>query len=126
MLGAVVAVGQPLPAGALQQGDRAIIPGADGQALCLKRVAQAAVGMLDTSDLRVLQVAFDAQVFRKREFSEAVSKMVQHNMPGGGLHLDGPASGLAVWQSVVSQGLTPVMDHERWVRSSDLAGLGQG
>ena len=47
--------------------------------------------------------------------------MSQDSMPGGGLQLDGPPSCLGVLKGMVARGLTPVTDHERWVRTSELA-----
>ena len=67
-----------------------------------------------------MEVKFDTQGSRRAEFADAVARMTQDKMPGGGLQLDGPPSGLEVLKSMVSRGLTPVTDHERWVRSSDL------
>ena len=75
---------------------------------------------MECRDFRVLDTKFDTQGTRRVEFSEAVAKMSQIIMPGGGLQLDGPPSSLEVLKSMVSRGLTPVTDHERWVRTSDL------
>ena len=112
--------GQALPAGALHQGDRAITVGANGDAICLKRLDKALVGSMEGKDLRVLDPVYDGQGTRRVEFAEAVSRMSQDAMPGGGLQLDGPPSCLGVLKSMVGRGLTPVTDHERWVRASDI------
>ena len=45
--------------------------------------------------------------------------MSQDEMPGGGLMLDGPPSALAVMKGIVARGLTPVTDHEYWVRTNE-------
>ena len=116
----VCAEGQPLPVGALQQGDRAIISNAGGDPVCLKRISRAQVNSMDNKDLRVLDPIFDSQGTRRIEFAEAVARMSQDPMPGGGLQLDGPASCLGVLKAMVARGLMPVTDHERWVRTSDL------
>ena len=66
----VFAEGQALPVGALQQGDRAIIPGANEKSVCLKRILQTQVGSMDSKDLRVLDLTFDAQGIRRMEFAD--------------------------------------------------------
>ena len=95
----VFQAGQVLPPGAVHLGDRAIIAGAGGNSICLKRVPQDRVGTMESRDFMVLDTKFDAQGTRRLEFAEAVSKMSQITMPGGGLQLDGPASSLEVLRS---------------------------
>ena len=82
--------GQALPPGAVQLGDRAIIPDEAGNSVCLKRILQTQVGSMESKDLRILDPTFDSQGSRRMEFADAVAKMSQDAMPGGGLQLDGP------------------------------------
>ncbi|CAE7219985.1 ANK1 [Symbiodinium sp. CCMP2592] len=117
----VVQAGQPLPAGVVQQGDRAILDLGGGQQLCLKQIDAGLVGSMDAEDLRVLPLRFDPQGQRRAEFADMVALMKQVDMPGGKLQLDGPPSGLEVMKSMVMRGLTPVTDHEHWVRTHELA-----
>ena len=112
--------GQALFAGAIHQGDRAIIVGANGDAICLKRLDKALVGSMEGKDLWVLDPVYDGHGTRRIEFAEAVSRMSQDAMPGKGLQLDGPPSCFGVLKSMVGRGLTPVIDHERWVRASEI------
>ena len=113
--------GQALPPGAVQLGDRAIIPDDAGNSICLKRILQTQVGSMESKDLRILDPVFDSQGSRRMEFADAVAKMSQDAMPGGGLQLDGPSSCLGVLKSMVARGLTPVTDHERWVRTCEIS-----
>ena len=116
----VYAEGQALPPGSLQQGDRAIVNASDGSALCIKRIPKDSVGSMECRDLRVLETRFDMQGSRRVDFADAVARMTTNAMPGGGLQLDGPASSLDVLKGMVARGLTPVTDHERWVRANEL------
>lgn len=47
--------------------------------------------------------------------------MTSDDLPGGKLQLEGPSTALQVLRSLSDRGQTPVTDHERWVRSSDIA-----
>ena len=112
-------VGIALPADSLTLGNnKALVPKNDG-ALCVKLVPKAKVNTIDVVDLRVLPMTFDEQKNRRLEFAQAVGKMRQVSMPGGGLQLDGPVSSLGVLKGMVSRGLTPVTDHEHWVRTHE-------
>lgn len=116
----VVNEGVPLPAGSVTLGNnKALIPEAGG-ALAVKQVPKSLVGTMGVRDLRTLPLFFDPQGNRRQEFSLAVARMSQDSMPGGGLLLDGPPSTLGVLKSMVARGLTPVTDHEHWVRTHDL------
>ena len=117
----VVPAGQGLPAGAVNLGDRAIVDAGAGLLVALKQVPQSQVGTMETRDLRVLPLRFDGQGQRRADFNEVVSQMSQDDMPGGKLQLDGPPSALEVVRSMVLRGLTPVTDHEHWVRTHELA-----
>ena len=117
----VIPQGQGLPAGAVQLGDRAIIDHGGGVQVAIKQVAHSQVGTMEARDLRVLPIRYDAQGQRRAEFGDVVSQMSQDDMPGGKLQLDGPPSALEVMRSMVLRGLTPVTDHEHWVRTHDLA-----
>ena len=117
----VVQAGQALPAGAVQLGDRAIVDVGNGQHLCLKQIDANLVGSMEAEDLHVLPLRFDPQGQRRAEFADMVALMKQVDMPGGKLQLDGPPSGLEVMKSMVMRGLTPVTDHEHWVRTHELA-----
>ena len=86
----------------------------------MKRISKDKVGSMDSRDLRVLDIRFDFQGNRKAEFAECVSRMSQSSMPGGGLQLDGPPTTHEVLKGMASRGLTPVTDHERWVRTQEL------
>lgn len=68
----------------------------------------------------MLALDFDEQKSRRVDFAKAVGRMTQDDMPGGGLLLDGPPSTLGVLRSMVLRGLTPVTDHEHWVRTHDI------
>ena len=110
----VVNEGVPLPAGSVTLGNnKALIPEAGG-ALAVKQVPKSLVGTMGVRDLRTLPLVFDPQGNRRQEFSLAVARMSQDSMPGGG------ASTLGVLKSMVARGLTPVTDHEHWVRTHDL------
>lgn len=114
------AEGVPLPPGSVTLGgNKALIPFGSG-ALCVKQVAKSKVGTMETRDLRVLPLCFDEQQQRRVDFARAVSKMTQDPMPGGGMQLDGPPSALGVLKSMVARGLTPVTDHEHWLRTHDI------
>ena len=116
----VVDVGQPLPAGALVLGDnKALIPIGNNGALAVKHIAKDRMNSMDARDLRVIPFSFDEQSTRRVEFATAVSKMIQDEMPGGSLQLDGPPSTLGVLKSIVSRVLTPVTDHEHWIRTHE-------
>lgn len=116
----VVAAGQGLPPGHVTVGDRAIVPEGGGF-ISLKRVKFEEVSTLAVRDLRVLPIKFDAHGERRRDFSEAVAMMTQDKLPGGGLQLDGPCTTLEVLKSLSARNLTPITDHERWIRSSEIA-----
>ena len=96
-------------------GAKALIPINTG-ALYVKQVQKSKVATMDIKDLRVLPLRFDEQGQRREEFSKAVARMRLDEMPGGGLMLDGPPSALAVMKGIVARGLTPVTDHEYWVK----------
>ena len=116
----VVAEGVQLPAGSVTLGsNKALVPEAGG-ALAVKQVAKSLVGTMEVQDLRTLPLIFDQQGNRRQEFALTVARMSQDEMPGGGLLLDGPASTLGVLKSMAARGLTPVTDHEHWVRTHDL------
>ena len=117
----VVPQGQGLPAGAVHIGDRAIMDTGGGNHIAIKQVALSLVGSMEARDLRVLPIRFDAQGQRRAEFADMVSQMTQDDMPGGKLQLDGPPSALEVVRSMVLRGLTPVTDHEHWIRTHDIA-----
>ena len=117
----VVPQGQGLPAGAVHIGDRAIMDTGGGNHIAIKQVALSQVGSMEARDLRVLPIRFDAQGQRRAEFADMVSQMTQDDMPGGKLQLDGPPSALEVVRSMVLRGLTPVTDHEHWIRTHDIA-----
>ena len=112
-------VGIPLPGGAVVLGgNKALIPVGNG-ALYIKQVPKDKISSMEVRDLRVLNMQFDEQGQRKVDFSRAVARMSQDPMPGGGLLLDGPPSALPVLKGMVSRGLTPVTDHEHWVRTHE-------
>lgn len=112
-------VGQALPAGSVTLGiNKALIPMGSG-ALAVKRIVKGKVNSIEARDLRVLPFQFDEQGTRRIEFATAVSRMTQDEMPGGALQLDGPPSTLGVLKGIVARGLTPVTDHEHWVRTNE-------
>ena len=117
----VIPSGQALPPGSSQVVDRAIVVGSDGKHLCLKQIEESKVATMEGRDLRVLPLHFDIQGQRRMEFSEAVARMTHEDMPGGELQLEGPASSLEVLKAMVQRGLTPVTDHEHWMRTSDIS-----
>ena len=118
----VVAVGDALPAGHVTLGaSRALIPIDGGEALALKKVKTSELGTFESKDLRILPIKFDPQGSRKRNFADSVSMMTSDDLPGGKLQLEGPSTALQVLRSLSARGQTPVTDHERWVRSSDIA-----
>ena len=103
-----------LPAGhVVLGGNKALVPTAHG---AVKKIRQSQLSSMDARDIRVLAMKFDPQGRRHRDFSEAVSCMIQDKMPGGELQLDGPATTLDVLKSLVSRDLTFITDHERWKR----------
>eukprot|EP00435_Cladocopium_sp_Y103_P029379 s1915_g7.t1 len=111
--------GTPLPGGAVTLGgDKALIPIGNG-ALYVKQVPRDKISTMEVRDLRVLKMNFDEQGQRRVDFSKAVARMTQDSMPGGGLMLDGPPSALPVLKGMVARGLTPVTDHEHWVRTHE-------
>ena len=115
----ILDVGQALPAGSMTLGvNKALVP-MGGGALAVKRVMKGKVQSIECKDLRVLPFTFDEQGTRRLEFAAAVAKMSQDEMPGGALQLDGPPSTLGVLKSIVSRGLTPVTDHEHWIRTHE-------
>ena len=114
-------VGTPLPAGAVVLGvSKALIPVGTG-ALYVKQVSKDKISSMEVRDVRVLKMQFDEEGQRKVDFGKAVARMTQDTdtMPGGGLMLDGPPSALPVLKGMVARGLTPVTDHEHWVRTHD-------
>ena len=117
----VVAQGQPLPATAVHLGDRAVVDIGGGVHVALQQVDPSRLDSMEVRDLRVLPLKFDAQGQRRAEFAEAVSSMQGLDMPGGKLQLSGPASALGVLKNMVDRGLTPVTDHEHWMRTHEIA-----
>lgn len=116
----VVSAGNPLPPNNVTLGtNKALVP-MGGGALAVKQVSQSAVQTMAVKDLRSLPLVFDPQGNRRQGFASVVGRMSQDDMPGGGLLLDGLPSTLAVLKSMVARGLTPVTDHEHWVRTHDL------
>ena len=116
----VIDEGGALPVGHVALGgSKALIPMGQG-ALAIKQVPKKDVDSMGVRDLRVLPLVFDQQGNRRQDFSAVVARMTHVDMPGGGLQLDGPASTLGVLKSMVARGLTPVTDHEHWVRTHDL------
>jgi hypothetical protein len=111
-----------LPAGSLQLGDKALVPALDGSgsACYVKHVPVSEAPNYRLDDLRILPVHFDAQGIRRREFSQAVSMMLDGVPLGGGLQLEGPTSGLNVLKSLRDQSMTPTSFHEFWLRSADI------
>ena len=109
----------PLPPGYVSLGgNKALVPTSTGT-VYVKHVAQSKVKSTEILDLRVLTMEFDEQKNRRIDFAKAVGRMSQDDMPGGGLFLDGPASALGVLKGMVARGLTPVTDHEHWVRTHE-------
>ena len=47
--------------------------------------------------------------------------MSQDKVPGGELQLEGPPATLSVLKALCQRGLTPVTDHERWIRSKEIS-----
>lgn len=112
--------GHPLPEGSVTLGaNKAIVPFAGG-GLFVRQIAKSKISTMEVQDLRVLALDFDEQKSRRVDFAKAVGRMTQDDMPGGGLLLDGPPSTLGVLRSMVLRGLTPVTDHEHWVRTHDI------
>lgn len=110
----------PLPAGSVTLGpSKALVPMGTG-ALAVKQVSKGDVNSMAVKDLRTLPLVFDQQGNRRQDFAAVVGRMTQDDMPGGGMMLDGPASTLGVLKSMVARGLTPVTDHEHWVRTHEL------
>lgn len=112
-------VGEVLPVGSVTLGNnKALIPIGSG-ALAVKRIMKGKMNSIEARDLRVLPFTFDEQGTRRIEFATAVARMTQDEMPGGALQLDGPPSTLGVLKGIVSRGLTPVTDHEHWIRTNE-------
>ena len=117
----IIAAGLPLPPGHVSLGpNKALLPMGANQALAVKKVLQSQIMSMEAKDLRVMPLCFDPQGNRRIDFSAAVVKMSQSEMPGGGLQLDGPPSTLHVLKSMVARGLTPVTDHEHWLRTHEI------
>lgn len=74
-----------LPPGHFQLGDVALVPGLPGvsDGSLVRRVPTNEVANYKLSDLRVLPIQFDPQGNRRREFSQAVSNLVD-GVPQGG------------------------------------------
>eukprot|EP00438_Fugacium_kawagutii_P025699 Skav229290 [mRNA] locus=scaffold544:87897:88883:+ [translate_table: standard] len=118
----VVQAGSPLPVGhAVLGGDRALIPIDGGLTLAIKKIKTSELASFKSKDLRTLPIKFDSQGARRRDFFEAVALMSADELPGGKLQLEGPSTAIQVLRSLTSRGLTPITDHERWVRSSEIA-----
>lgn len=112
-------VGIPLPPGHVTLGGtKALIPTASGS-LFVKQVLKSKINTVEVQDLRVLPLDFDEQKNRRIDFAKTVGRMRQHDMPGGGIMLDGPVSSLQVLKGMVARGLTPTTDHEHWVRTHE-------
>lgn len=75
-----------LPPGHFQLGDVALVPGLPGvsDGSLVRRVPTNEVANYKLSDLRVLPIQFDPQGNRRREFSQAVSNLVD-GVPQGGV-----------------------------------------
>lgn len=117
-----VQAGSPLPVGhVVLGGDRALIPIDGGLVLAIKKVKTSELASFESKDLRTLPIKFDSQGTRRRDFFEAVAAMSADELPGGKLQLEGPSTAMQVLRSLTSRGLTPITDHERWVRSSEIA-----
>ena len=110
----------PLPAGHVTLGNRAIIP-VGQEFLSLRKMKAADVAGYALEDLRVLPVQFDAEGTRRREFSSVVERLNGDPPQGGGLQLTGPATCLKHLRSLRDQGFTPITFHEHWIRSSDIS-----
>lgn len=111
-----------LPPGHFQLGDVALVPGLPGvsDGSLVRRVPTNEVANYKLSDLRVLPIQFDPQGNRRREFSQAVSNLVDGVPQGGGLQLEGPATCLNIAKSLRDQNLTPTTFHEYWLRSAEI------
>lgn len=111
-----------LPPGHFQLGDVALVPGLPGvsDGSLVRRVPTNEVANYKLSDLRVLPIQFDPQGNRRREFSQAVSNLVDGVPQGGGLQLEGPATCLNIAMSLRDQNLTPTTFHEYWLRSAEI------
>ena len=114
-----------LPAGSLQLGDKALVPALDGSgsACYVKHVPVSEAPNYRLDDLRILPVHFDAQGIRRREFSQAVSMMLDGVPLGGGLQLEGPTSGLNVLKSLRDQSMTPTSMNSGWDQLTILKGI---
>ena len=112
----------PLPAGHLSVGDKAIVPAKDasGVPVFVKRVGVAEAPSLKLEDLRTLPVQFDAQGVRRRDFASAVACMMDGMPLGGGFQLEGPTTSLNLVKNLRDQSMTPVSSHEYWMRSADI------
>ena len=110
-----------LPVGHVVLGvTKALLPTATG-AVAAKKIRRSQLVSFEAKDLWVLLIRFDSQGVRRRSFAEAVSCMTQDKLPGGELQLEGPAPTLDVLKSLVGRNLTPITDHERWVRNSEIS-----
>ena len=117
----VVSAGGTLPVGHVTLGsNKALIPIDAANALAIKKLRMSEIVSFDARDLRVLPIRFDAQGQRRRDFAEAVGLMSQDKVPGGELQLQGPATTLDVLKGLSSRNLTPITDHERWIRSQEI------
>lgn len=112
----------PLPPGSLTLGDRALLPGVNGvrEGCFALRVPNAEAPNYKLEDLRILPIHFDGQGVRRRDFSGAVSCMVNGVPQGGGLQLEGPVSALNLMKNLRDQNLTPTTFHEFWLRSAEI------
>ena len=117
----VVTAHSALPVGHVVLGsNKALIP-SGANALAIKKVKMSEVSTFEAKDLRVVPIKFDSQGLRSRPFAETVALMSQDTMPGGELQLEGPATSLSVLKSLCLRNLTPITDHERWIRSSEIS-----
>lgn len=117
----VVTAHSALPVGHVVLGsNKALIP-SGAHALAIKKVKMSEVSTFEAKDLRVVPIKFDSQGLRSRPFAETVALMSQDTMDGGELQLEGPATSLSVLKSLCLRNLTPITDHERWIRSSEIS-----
>ena len=117
----VVQAGGALPVGHVSLGDsRALIPVAGG-AIAIKKIKTSELRSLAAKDLRVLSIKFDNQGMRSRSFAEVVADMSKDTLPGGDLQLEGPPTCIDVLKALASRNLTPITDHERWIRTNEIS-----
>lgn len=110
-----------LPGGHVILGtNKALVPIPNG-AVAAKKIKRSQLGTFEARDVRVLPIRFDPQGVRRRDFAEAVTMMSQDKMPGGDLQLEGPPTAIDVLKSLVSRNLTPITDHERWIRNGEIS-----